>query len=331
MPHYWVMRNNKEESEFFWKELKAGRLTQVWSSHSNGHLPFIDKRLVKGKEISEWQCMTWKRNRRMLESQSEAIRAGDVVISPHLPEIGVWSISRVTGRYCFNIPAEKGDYGHWLPVEHLTSEHLTSRPVNPHEEAVSAPLRQTMRKRSPLWNIDHLGSDVERLLKAVHEGKPDTSIKLDQRLQSTLAHIEGSGWESLSRNFQGAEFESPCVELLNKIFGDKNVEHVGDVKDRGGDVICTYKDPIGFEHRVAVQITMCWDADSTLPLDQIRHAAGSYEGITSAIIIATSEKSSKEFEEARRQLEKELHIPINMIYRSRLLRLFFANSDMLSS
>jgi hypothetical protein len=79
-------------------------------------------------------------------------------------------------------------------------------------------------------------------------------------------------------------------------------------------------------HRLAVQIKMwSWDADWTRPLEQLRQAYAAYEGITGGVILSTSERVSDHVEARRRELETELHIPIKVILRGELIRLFVAH------
>jgi hypothetical protein len=235
------------------------------------------------------------------------------------------------------------DFGHILPVE-----LISTRPISPLEDAVSARLRQTMRVQSRMWNIDSLAMDVEELVAAVATGtaKPlpaaldqplevqpvvepfrpvPVSAALD-RLPRVFSAVEAATWEALQKQFHGAEFERPCVLLLELLYGDENVEHTGGSGERGADAICNYTDPLGLSHRLAVQIKMWnWDADWTRPLEQIRQAYEAYDGITGGVILSTSERVSDRFEAHRRALETELHIPVKVILRGELLRLFIAH------
>jgi hypothetical protein len=138
--------------------------------------------------------------------------------------------------------------------------------------------------------------------------------------------VEVATWEALQKQFHGAEFERPCVLLLEALYGDGNVEHTGGSGERGADAIVTHDDPLGVTHRLAVQVKMwSWDADWTRPLEQIRQASGAYEGITGGVILSTSERVSERFEEHRRKLEAELRIPIRVVLRQELVRLFVAH------
>jgi len=85
------------------------------------------------------------------------------------------------------------------------------------------------------------------------------------------------------------------------------------------DGICWSLNPfgaLGVPHRVAVQIKMwTWDAGWTRPLEQIKKACQSYEGITSSVILSTSERVTPEFEEVGAKLQKDLWFPVRVILR----------------
>ena len=320
MARYWVMRVDHEHAtDFLWRELRSGRLRQGWGYQNDQNLDTIAARKRKGKSINQNQQNTWRGNRRMLGSEPDSIQVGDVILVAHLPTYRHWSVVRVAGPYRFEIPGSPVDYGHILPVELLSHD----RPVSLHAKSVAAGLRQTMRNLSRLWNIDHLGQHVEQIVQRLGSPAEIADDAEVDRLESVLRALEQHGWEKLCFHFQGAEFEDPCIRLLEAIYGEENVEHTAGRNENGADAICTYRDPLGVPHRVAVQIKM-WegDADWTRPLEQIRRAVDSYEGITSGVILSTAERATARFEEERVKLQKELGLPVRVLLRHELLRLF---------
>jgi hypothetical protein len=121
-------------------------------------------------------------NRRLLPSEPNSIREGDIVLLPNLPEHGRWLVAEVADdEYRYEIPPEFRDYGHVRTVRLLNPDS----PVNPYDEAVSAHLRGTMRVRRRLWNIDRHEAEVRRLLVALNEGR---SV---ERAQSGEERLEG--------------------------------------------------------------------------------------------------------------------------------------------
>ncbi len=332
MTRYWVVRTDKSKTEYMWSELVAGRLRQGWGYSDGQDLNVIGGPRTDGQPLTKAQQDAWRGNRRLLSSEPDGISVGDIVIAPHLPHRGVWSITRVVGPYRWEGPGESNgeipDYGHVLPVELMTTP---DRPVSPYEEGVAAGLRQTMRVPSRMWNIDALGPEVEALLDLVQSGAEPVPMAAN-RLPKVLESARQAAWAEILRQFHGAEFERPCVLLLEALYGEGNVEHTGGIGERGADAICTFSDPLGINHRLAVQIKMwSWDADWTRPLEQVRQAHKAYEGITGGVILSTSERVTDRFESERQSLETELHIPIRVILRDELLSLFIANLPALAA
>jgi hypothetical protein len=325
MTRYWVVRTDKAKTEYVAGELAQGRLRQGWGWTDEQDLRAVAVASRAGKALTDAQKSTWRGNRRLLDSEPDGVRPGDLVLLPHQPSHGSWSLVRVSGPYRWEHPTELNsydmpDYGHILPIE-----MVSTRPIHPFEDAVSARLRQTMRNMSRMWNIDALGPDVDELAEACSHGAVAPPPAVD-RLPKVLSAVEVATWEALQKQFHGAEFERPCVLLLEALYGDGNVEHTGGSGERGADAIVTHDDPLGVTHRLAVQIKMwSWDADWTRSLEQIRQASGAYEGITGGVILSTSERVSERFEEHRRKLEAEVRIPIRVVLRQELVRLFVAH------
>ena len=128
--------------------------------------------------------------------------------------------------------------------------------------------------------------------------------------------------DHLLNQFHGAEFEEPCIDLLNGLFGKRSVEPVGGSHENGADAICRYRDPLGAYHNIAVQIKM-WEGHANIeePLKQIKKAYESYPGITSGVILTTA-KDIDNLEEEVEKMESEIKIPIRVIYGTELMRMF---------
>ena len=327
MTRYWVVRTDKAKTDYIWSEMTAGRLRQGWGYQDDQNLRLLSQRRDDGKPMSSDQRAAWRGNRRLLDTEPDGVHVGDLVLTPHVPQAGDWSLVRVTGSYYWEKPVEPNaygalDYGHVLPVQLLNTKE---RPVSPYEEEAAAGLRQTMAVRSRMWNIDSLGPQVEALVEVLAAGAAPVPAAAN-RLPRVLSAVELAAWNEIVRLFHGAEFERPCVLLLEALYGPGNVEHTGGSSERGADAICTFTDPLGIPHRLAVQIKMwSWDAAWTRPLEQIRQAYSAYEGITGGVILSTSERVTDEFEARRQEIEAELQIPVRVILRDELVRLFVGN------
>ena len=172
MPRYWVMRTDRSRKAELWREVEAGRLRQGW-----GWLPEQDLELIAdlrraGRPLGEAQYAAWRGNRRLLSTEPGEVRQGDVILLPHLPREGRWSVVRVAGRYRYEISNienavfNAGDYGHILPVE------VVADFIDPRDARVSDRLRRSVRNRQRMWNIDGVGEDVERLVRAMGPRTP---------------------------------------------------------------------------------------------------------------------------------------------------------------
>ena len=115
--------NYDEHFDFVRGELEKGRLRQGWSPtgtslHADG------KERVK-KEWMEACEKVWKDEwgpspdsrrhailRRMLD-----IKEGDLIFIPKAPEHGYFTIAEASGGYQFEMPPDKEDFGHIIPVK----------------------------------------------------------------------------------------------------------------------------------------------------------------------------------------------------------------------
>ncbi len=125
----------------------------------------------------------------------------------------------------------------------------------------------------------------------------------------------------MKNRYYGSEFEAPIEKLLEKIY--QNVEKRAGSGEKGADFICDFTDGLGVPHRVAVQVKM-WEgeADWERPLKQIEDAYYNYENISAGVVITTSESFSKDFENKKTELEVQLNMPIMLIDKSKLTKVF---------
>jgi hypothetical protein len=162
---YWAMRTDQSRRSFIWAELQAGRLRQGWGVEPADDLENLQRLRRAGATFSAWQREIWRGNRRLLPTESGAMQVGDLVLLPHLPQRGIWSIARVTGGYRFEVSNManawdgRRDYGHIRVAELLTDE----RGIDPKRDNVSEALRRAMRNRQRMWSVDGHGNEIEVL------------------------------------------------------------------------------------------------------------------------------------------------------------------------
>src|SRR5205807_830066 len=104
------------------------------------------------------------------------------------------------------------------------------------------------------------------------------------------------------------------------------VEHRGGRGERGADFICRAVDPLGTQLVVAVQLKM-WQgiAVDEQPLRQIRAAWEAWPGLTSGVVITTAEVVAPSFAEAANRVKGDLGIPVTIVLRAHLMRLFLTH------
>jgi hypothetical protein len=157
---YWAMRTSPWERPYIWAEAQAGRLRQGWGWAAEQNLEVIATVVRRHGELSEEQQMAWP-SRRMLSTEPDGMRLGDLILSPNIPEWGRLSIFRLIGSYEFapDAPRRFDDrFGHILPVALLAGD------IDRQSAEVSDALRMTLRNPSRLWGISPYGGDVERLV-----------------------------------------------------------------------------------------------------------------------------------------------------------------------
>lgn len=328
MPRYWVMRTDKKKITYLSRELLHGRLRQGWGYDEKLDLRRLQERRKEGLVLTHEELNAWKGNRRLLPAGDDTISGSDIILLPHLPELGRWSVVEVQDNgYDFSIDPDVGDYGHIRNVR-----VLNPKPIHPNSELVSARLRGTMRSQLRLWNVDHLQEDITHLLEALKQGRAvDVPATEEERLNTVNQRLRATLWAELRRNYRGQEFERPVKRLLEVVYGGA-VEARGGPREHGADLLCQFTDPLGITYRVAVQVKM-WEGKAHLDeaLKQIREAYESYDNVAAGVILTTADEIDESTEIGRNQLQAELGIPIRVTALEETLDLFLAHLHALTA
>ena len=320
MARFWFQRTERTWASLLTEELEAGRLRQGWGSEPEQDLRIISAAREQGLPLSEQQRACWQGNRRLLPTEPDGVRPEDYIITPNLPRVGVWSIVKVTGGYCYEIHPEAEDFGHILKVELINRD----QPINPKCAAVAAPLRETAKAMLRMWNVDHLAEQVLRLVGAVERGDDVSQPEpVTEKLASIHELAATAIEEGLRNRFAGAEFEKPVKMLLDRIYGEGNVETHAGPREHGADFICSSTDGLGVQHNVAIQVKMFRGTVASLdPLDQIRCAHENYEKIGAGVVLTMAENFAEDFMARKEALERELSIPIHLLSSKEVVDLF---------
>ena len=222
MPHdgirYWGYRidaSSTEAIEFFWEELKEGRLRQGW-----GYDPGQDLRDMKVDGGA-------RGNLTMLER----VKKGHILLVPRLPNWDQVAIVEATDdwdkAYRYDIPKAHGDYGHIFPARFRKS-------FSRHNKHVGGALQSTLKARNRFWNIDHIDrikEHVQGLLDTQEDLASDISAKerfenaTEGAFKSAPDVFSKEVYEVLKEQFEAAGWEKVLVEVLEAVYPGCDVRH----------------------------------------------------------------------------------------------------------
>lgn len=319
MRRYVVVRTDKSRAGFMLREFEQGRLRQGW-----GWLPSQDLRLLRAKvnanqKLTADESAAW-RNRRLLDTEPDGLKLGDVVVVPNLPERGRWVLARVAEPYAYAPPAPEAnvgvDYAHVVAVTPIRAPDGKLAVIDPDNENVDARLRATMRNLSRMWSIDALGAAVEKIIAAAEGGGDLGTVEPEAQKQAGVFEaVRAAAWKAVRERYHGAQFEQLVLTLFRQIYSGGRVEHWGGRSEQGADLIVFMQDPLGLEYKIAVQVKL-FDGviDDTHALDQIAQARKAHR-VDAGVVVTTATEASERFEERRSALEAELGIDIKVIDR----------------
>ena len=325
MPRYWVVRTDVNVArEVIVPSLKAGDLRQGWSYRDDQDLNVIGPIVnAKGRHaLNDHQKATWRRVQRFWPEHWEPVQPGDRIILPKLPGWGRWRLVEALGGYRFERHPDTGDHGHILRVRTLIPEISSSN------AAVGAGLQRTMRSQGPMWNIDALAEEVERIVETARDTDVTVADDATVRLQGVLDDTLSALMERLRRDFRANQLEEPVYRLLVQMFDGATVEKTAGANEHGADFVVRDRDRFDHERTTVIQLK---DYAETLsgdrPLEQVREAHRWWAPISAAVIVTTAPREASGFAKARDELSEELGIPVTVVLGPQLASWFLANLE----
>lgn len=311
------------------RELDAGRLRQGWGYNSQLDLRLLRKKVSAGKNLDEEEAAAW-RNRRLLDTEPDGLKPGDVVVLPNLPDQGRWVLARVIGPYSYAISRDASpsgpDYGHIVPVEPIRTSDGKLAVVEADNEHVDARLRASMRNMGRMWSIDTLASSVEHLIAVIGAGADTRRTQPEElKFQGFFAAMRDAAWQNISIRYKGAELEKLVERLFQRIYPQGRVEHWGGAGEKGADLIVFMQDVLGLEYKIAVQVKL-YDGvhDDTHALDQIKRARLEHK-VDAGVVVTTATETSDRFEQRRAALEADLAIDVRVVTRDEMVELIMTH------
>ena len=325
MPRYWVVRTDVSVvNEVILPSLDEGDLRQGWAYRDDLDLNIIGPIVYERGRVglNDHQKATWRRVQRFWPEHWEPVQAEDRILLPKVPTWGRWRVVEALGGYRFSRHPSTGDHGHILKVKTLVED------VSSTNAAVGAGLQRTMRTQGPMWNIDYLGDEVERLLSAAAKADvtvaDDATVRLKGVLDDTLASL----MERLRRDFRSNQLEVPVHRLLVHMFDGAVVEKTAGAGEHGADFLIRESDRFDHERTTVVQLK---DYESVLsgqrPLEQIREAFDWWAPVSAAVVLSTAAREDPAFAQARDELAEELGIPVTVVLGEQLARWFLAHLE----
>ena len=325
MARYWVVRTDVSVvREVILPSLAHGDLRQGWAYRDDQDLNIIGPIVYdKGRDaLNDHQKATWRRVQRFWPEHWEPVQAGDRIILPKVPDWGRWRLVEALGAYLFSRHPKTRDHGHILKVKTLVGD------ISSTNAAVGAGLQRTMRSQGPMWNVDALGDEVERLLAASAEGDvavaDDASVRLKGVLDDTLASLI----ERLRRDFRSNQLEVPVHRLLVQMFEGAEVQKTAGAGEHGADFLIRERDRFDHERTTVVQLK---DYEHVLsgqrPLDQVREAFQWWAPVSAAVVLSTAAQEDPGFAKARDELAEELGIPVSVVLGEQLAGWFLAHLE----
>jgi hypothetical protein len=326
MVRYLAVRTDKQRRPFVLRELQSGRLRQGRGWRPEHDLRLLRQKLSAGATLAEEEGSVW-RNRRLLDTEPDGTRAGDMLVLPNLPEQGRWLLARVTGPYHFEFPPEQEagrDYGHIVPVEVVRLPEGDLGVIEADNEHVHGGLRASMQARSRLWSVDRWKEPIDRLLSLLAQGVHLSAPAPPEHHNRGFAEdMRRAAWSSIRTHFHGAKFEGLVVALFEKLYPDASVDHIGGAGEQGADLLVTTRDVLGFETKIAVQVKMYEGTHDDLgALDQLRTARRMHQ-VDAGVVVSTATTLSERFEAERAALEKEM--PVRVLYGLELTNLLLTH------
>lgn len=144
--HFWGYRIRNDIADYFFSELKQGRLRQGWG--------YLQEHNLVNEFITDDGA---RRNKPIYEK----VKKGDYLIIPHLPSYDFVTIAQATddfdNGYKFSIDTFYDDFGHIFPAKYCI--HFRKSNIN-----VGSKIKSTLKCISRFWNADQCKYEIVNIL-----------------------------------------------------------------------------------------------------------------------------------------------------------------------
>ena len=337
---YWASRPDRNNPTYFADEVRAGRLRQGW-----GYADELSLDVIRGiwaansgnwwSHLSTAQREAWPNYPFHPGFGRDTIRAGDIVLMPNIPSWGRFSLMEALDDV-YHYDTTGADYRHWRAVRLLTPAGIP----NGHPD-VDAAIRTTLKCRSRIWRLDHVGKGITKLLALLEDGALDASQRVTP--EERYLHIERAARKAavdparraareqidalIDQSFQSAELEGPVRQILTKAFPGAEVEQVGGTAEaaHGTDILVRLPNPLKPEEPFLIPVQVKNHiGQSDAGVGQLRLAASYWkrEGTVIALALVNTGLLGDGAKAALDQLSADTGLSYYHLNRDQLIELF---------
>jgi hypothetical protein len=333
---YWASRIARGHDEFFWNELKQGRLRQGWGRYDEQDLRTISK--LDGKPKTKEQSMT-DRQRHML-GEGGGWQVGDIILIPNMPHRRMFALAKVTGPYRYEIDPEREDFGHIREVKLLTPHGIANT-----SKIVGSGLRSTLRNAGRTWCVRGRDAEFERVLTQANDPEVAKESTNNERVQGVMGEAIQAAIKAMRSDFDqhsanvlnNAEWEGIIANALKPLFPTSEVEKTGGPNEKGADIQITTPNPFNGPDWITVIQVKDWQGKAgPKVIQQLERAIKTRRNpddngrntahVISAVLTLGMAEPTPELEAAALDLERREGVPVTIIYGDQLLELIFSGT-----
>ena len=263
---YWASRIEEHSREYFWSELREGRLRQGWGYDQRLDLRKIYQKHWSERDVEEADAF---RQWRMMGGDG-GWEEGDIVLVPKVPERGLFALVKITGPYDFKIGSGKNqwgnaDFGHLREVRLLTPEGVSNN-----SEFVESGIRSTLRTPSRTWQISGRDTSLERVLAHANDPEITNTSRIEARMERIIDMAMQPAVQVLRQSFDGdlgktfgnEEWEHVLHLALRALYPGAEVRHTGGASERGADLEFSLPNPLAGPPFIIVVQVKDWSGEA---------------------------------------------------------------------
>lgn len=324
----YALKVDSENTTRVFNSLSGGEGRFGWSYCEDANLHQTSKII----ETEGWEALN-KDQQACYQGFLLDLEPDDYVVYINMPEYGKCTLAKVTEGYFWSF--DDNDFNHRFKVDKNSIQTF-----NRNSESVHPSLRARLKLQGKYWRI-YTQKEFDDLIKIL-ESKNGVSdevytIKsninfLNQYIQPHLVKIT----EEIHKANPNYDLERLLENIFENIPSVIEVKRQGGAGDNGADLIVTYRTglPIaGLEkaEKLVVQVkSYAGEHHDVQAVKDIVRACNHYTEIKMGLIISTATEISANVQNAIEVAQKELDIPISIIYGAELARFILQNDSLRS-